>query len=54
MIAAGGESTLLSHIFLVTGRTPDEILAKSPGIRAFCYASIRRYLSEQPPGPGQG
>lgn len=32
--------TLLHEIFSRTGRTPDEILAKSETVRLFCYRSI--------------
>lgn len=32
--------TLLHEIFTRTGRTPDEILAKSDTVRLFCYQSI--------------
>jgi hypothetical protein len=37
---------LLAAIFLETGRTPDEILAKPAGVRAFCYAVMRQRLKE--------
>lgn len=54
MIEAGGESALLHYIFVVTGRTADEILDKPPGVRAMCYASIRKWLRENPPGRRSG
>lgn len=44
MIRAGGRAALLAHIFIQTGRTPDEILAKPVGVRAFCYTAMREYL----------
>lgn len=47
MIEAGGRAYLLHEIFMRTGRTPDEIMSKPPGIRAFCFASIRVQLEKE-------
>lgn len=34
-------ATVLHHIFQKTGLTPDEVMAKPPGVRAFMFASTR-------------
>lgn len=44
---AGGRATLLHQIFQRNGRTPDEIMAKQPGIRAFCFASMMAQLEAE-------
>ena len=47
MIRAGGIATLLHHIFQRMGLTPDEIMSKPPGVRAFLFASMRVQLESE-------
>lgn len=54
MIEAGGRVYLLHEIFQRTGRTPDEIMSKPPGVRAFCLASMRVQLEKEAQEFNQG
>jgi len=47
MIRAGGIATLLHHIFQRTGLTPDDVMSKPPGVRAFLFASMRVQLESE-------
>jgi hypothetical protein len=38
---------LLHLIFQRTGRTPDEVMGKPPGVRAFLLASMRHQIDEE-------
>jgi hypothetical protein len=54
MIEAGGRATLLHHIFQRIGLTPDEVMAKPPGVRAFMFASMRVWLEAEKNPPEGG
>lgn len=50
MIRAGGKVTLLHQIFQRTGITPDEVYSKTPGVRAFMFASMMVRLEDDGKG----
>ncbi len=37
----------MQQIFIRTGRTPDEVLEKPAGVRAFIFAAIRWQLEKE-------
>lgn len=50
LIRAGGKVTLLHQIFQRTGITPDEVYSKTPGVRAFMFASMMVRLEDDEKG----